>query len=174
MLCKETVKELYLIQNGRCRGELKVSMIISDVNECDSMPCQNNGTCNNTEPAGTGNYTCQCQPGYTGIHCETGMWRNPCRWVKDFDAKLSWINKYISYYCFDVIIYACTKWCILQQFPALGNLRHWQPGDRGINCERVTRRNLCRWMWDCDMMTSSNGNIFRVTGHLCGKFTGPR
>ena len=25
-----------------------------------------------------------------------------------------------------------------------------------------------------DMMTSSNGNIFGVTGHLCGEFTGPR
>ena len=24
-----------------------------------------------------------------------------------------------------------------------------------------------------DMMTSSNGNIFHVTGHLCGEFTGP-
>ena len=24
------------------------------------------------------------------------------------------------------------------------------------------------------MMTSSNGNIFRVTGHLCGEFTGPQ
>ena len=24
------------------------------------------------------------------------------------------------------------------------------------------------------MLTSSNGNIFRVTGHLCGEFTGPR
>ena len=24
------------------------------------------------------------------------------------------------------------------------------------------------------MMTSSNGNIFRVTGHLCGEFNGPR
>ena len=23
-------------------------------------------------------------------------------------------------------------------------------------------------------MTSSNGNLFRVTGHLCGEFTGPR
>ena len=23
------------------------------------------------------------------------------------------------------------------------------------------------------MMTSSNGNILRVTGHLCGEFTGP-
>ena len=27
---------------------------------------------------------------------------------------------------------------------------------------------------DLIMMTSSNGNIFRVTGHLCGEFTGPR
>ena len=26
---------------------------------------------------------------------------------------------------------------------------------------------------DIDMMTSSNGNIFRVTGPLCGEFTGP-
>ena len=25
----------------------------------------------------------------------------------------------------------------------------------------------------CTMMTSSNGNIFRVTGSLCGEFTGP-
>ena len=25
-----------------------------------------------------------------------------------------------------------------------------------------------------NMMTASNGNIFRVTGHLCGEFTGPR
>ena len=24
------------------------------------------------------------------------------------------------------------------------------------------------------MVTSSNGNIFRITGHLCGEFTGPR
>ena len=28
--------------------------------------------------------------------------------------------------------------------------------------------------WYRTMMTSSNGNIFRVTGHLCGEFTGPR
>ena len=36
--------------------------------------------------------------------------------------------------------------------------------------------NLIAWNrlidW-CGMMTSSNGNIFRVTGHLCGEFTGP-
>ena len=27
--------------------------------------------------------------------------------------------------------------------------------------------------WVYFMMTSSKGNIFRVTGHLCGEFTGP-
>ena len=29
-------------------------------------------------------------------------------------------------------------------------------------------------MMDISMMTSSNGNIFRVTGHMCGEFTGHR
>ena len=34
---------------------------------------------------------------------------------------------------------------------------------------RTTWPQFCRLM-----MTSSNGNIFRVTGHLCGEFTSPR
>ena len=37
------------------------------------------------------------------------------------------------------------------------------------------RRKLTRnrsWPTNYNMMTSSNGNIFRVTGHLCGEFTG--
>ena len=32
---------------------------------------------------------------------------------------------------------------------------------------------LCLQRAQC-VMTSSNGNTFRVTGHLCGEFTGPR
>ena len=32
------------------------------------------------------------------------------------------------------------------------------------------RCSVIRWY---NMMTSSNGNIFHVTGHLCGEFTGP-
>ena len=33
-----------------------------------------------------------------------------------------------------------------------------------------------RQSYDCpsNMMTSSNGNVLRVTGNLCGEFTGPR
>ena len=33
---------------------------------------------------------------------------------------------------------------------------------------------MSRLGWPHCMMTSSNGNIFRVTGHVCGEFTGPR
>ena len=32
----------------------------------------------------------------------------------------------------------------------------------------------CCINYSADMMTSSNGNIFRATGHLCGEFTGHR
>ena len=35
-------------------------------------------------------------------------------------------------------------------------------------------RNVEHWFLLASMMTSSNGNIFRVTGHLCGEFTGTR
>ena len=35
---------------------------------------------------------------------------------------------------------------------------------------QTPRRNIC----NPDIMTSSNGNIFRVTGLLCGEFTGHR
>ena len=37
--------------------------------------------------------------------------------------------------------------------------------------EKNTRKN-CLGL-NCAIMTSSNGNIFRVTGLLCGEFTGP-
>ena len=40
--------------------------------------------------------------------------------------------------------------------------------------DKMPFRKLHRTSVLFDMMTSSNGNIFRVTGHLCGEFTGPR
>ena len=44
----------------------------------------------------------------------------------------------------------------------------WQAVPSMIERSLLMRANICI------MMTSSNGNIFRVTGHLCGEFTGPR
>ena len=44
-----------------------------------------------------------------------------------------------------------------------------------LNKNYVHGSRFCVLFNSCssDMMTSSNGNIFRVTGHLCGEFTGP-
>ena len=38
-----------------------------DVNECESSPCKNGGTCID----GVDLYTCQCLAGYSGDDCET-------------------------------------------------------------------------------------------------------
>lgn len=42
--------------------------LIADINECESNPCQNNATCVDQ----INQYTCNCLPGYTGKHCQTG------------------------------------------------------------------------------------------------------
>ena len=42
------------------------------------------------------------------------------------------------------------------------------------NLSRALRRSTPTNLSKCIMMTPSNGNIFRVIGHLCGEFTGPR
>ena len=45
----------------------------------------------------------------------------------------------------------------------------------GINVLVDCLFEQCSWgMPTTSMMTSSNGNIYRVTGHLCGEFTGHR
>eukprot|EP00112_Aurelia_sp_Birch-Aquarium-sp1_P019496 Seg483.2 transcript_id=Seg483.2/GoldUCD/mRNA.D3Y31 product=Fibropellin-3 protein_id=Seg483.2/GoldUCD/D3Y31 len=40
-----------------------------DINECESEPCLNGGTCAN----GNNQYTCSCVPGYQGTNCETNI-----------------------------------------------------------------------------------------------------
>ena len=38
-----------------------------DIDECESIPCQNGGNCTD----GIARYTCDCIPGHTGENCET-------------------------------------------------------------------------------------------------------
>lgn len=39
-----------------------------DINECDSSPCENGGSCEDE----VDDYTCHCLAGYSGDHCQTG------------------------------------------------------------------------------------------------------
>ena len=40
---------------------------MSDIDECVSNPCQNEGLCVD----GVNAYTCECSSGYSGVNCET-------------------------------------------------------------------------------------------------------
>ena len=46
--------------------------------------------------------------------------------------------------------------------------------NRIYTCKTISDDNWEQDSFFYDMMTSSNGTIFRVTCHLCGEFTGPR
>ena len=41
-------------------------LLFSDINECASSPCQNEGICNDL----VNSYTCTCPPRYKGERCE--------------------------------------------------------------------------------------------------------
>ena len=42
--------------------------ISSEINECDSNPCQNGGTCGD----GIASFSCSCPTGYEGDQCQMG------------------------------------------------------------------------------------------------------
>lgn len=49
-----------------------IHFIYKVINECDNQICQNDGTCEDLD--GLSRWRCNCLPGFTGIHCETGKY----------------------------------------------------------------------------------------------------
>lgn len=43
-------------------------ILIIDIDECHSNPCQHGGSCHDR----SNGYTCACRPGYSGTVCQTG------------------------------------------------------------------------------------------------------
>ena len=82
----------------------------------------------------------------------------------------SWLTRNIQFIC------STLEYCTLNY---MGNLspRLQRLANKDILTKHSSdKRNPYHHRDDSSghMMTSSNGNIFRVTGHLCGEFTGPR
>ena len=66
-------------------------------------------------------------------------------------------------YVYDSSLFLCFERCCFERYSILNvSITH-----------RVSEDTLSK-LHCFFMKTSSNGNIFRVTGHLCGEFTGPR
>ena len=41
---------------------------LTDIDDCASHPCKNNGTCSDR----VNGFNCSCAPGFNGVQCETG------------------------------------------------------------------------------------------------------
>ena len=75
-----------------------------------------------------------------------------------------------------------TTWIFVQQHVQANKNRNAKAplvlyeGDPPLpgRCGKCFHVMIASWSWSCDMMTSSNGNIFRVIGPLCGEFTSHR
>lgn len=48
--------------------EFTIGLLDLDEDECASSPCKNGGTCTET----AGGFTCTCQKGFKGKHCDQG------------------------------------------------------------------------------------------------------
>ena len=64
----ELILGLYTLKGNRLSKYIHLYVLISDIDECVSLPCQHGGTCNDH----VNNYMCTCFVGYTGTVCETG------------------------------------------------------------------------------------------------------
>ena len=66
--------------------------------------------------------------------------------------------------------------CLIMCFHYLPYASRWgvqTVGEQFISTKLIVSMIIMGYYWGYFMMTS-NGNIFRVTGHLCGEFTGQR
>ena len=74
--CKDTLQPFFYRSSLICvclsikNNDLIYNTIyVLDILECASNPCKNGAACVD----GTNFYTCTCEDGYTGVHCDTGI-----------------------------------------------------------------------------------------------------
>lgn len=65
---KENSVSIWFVVFLYCHWLIQIKVNFSDIDECASNPCQNNGTCNDL----INQYNCTCVAGYSGYQCQTG------------------------------------------------------------------------------------------------------
>ena len=66
-------------------------------------------------------------------------------------------------------------WPFVSDPPVIGEFPPQRTSNaKKFSCHDAIAHSTPHYALEQHMMTSSNGNIFRVTGHLCGEFTSPR
>lgn len=72
--CDTVVVVCVGVEVGKCDSVVVVVVYMDihvEVGRCDSGPCRNGATCIDVDES---TYTCSCAPGFTGTHCENGLY----------------------------------------------------------------------------------------------------
>ena len=73
-----------------------------DIDECESNPCENGGTCTDMEDG----YSCACESGFTGPECETGNINfSLCGHIYRINKISYWVK--LSLLCYCEICFCC-------------------------------------------------------------------
>lgn len=63
------------------------TVCFTDIDECDPLPCQQNGTCTDA----INMYICFCPQGFTGSNCESGkIWLITYKYIQLFRVRLNY------------------------------------------------------------------------------------
>ena len=95
----------------------------TDVDECLSIPCQNNGTCVDS----SGNFTCNCTAGFKGKQCSEDV--DECEGVQACEATQFCNNSYGGYECIPFI-----GWCQTSYCNSHGRCEILEDGRKGCSC----------------------------------------
>ena len=106
-------------------------------------------------------------------------WRKPIHrvalQVSNYCSKwISFLVMYIATTSYSILIYHRTE---ERENVFNTNVNTYVMFFENIYFDRVKKDDFLKWngqILQWNMMTSSNRNMFRVTGHLCGEITGPR
>ena len=104
-----------------------------------------------------------CSCAWTKFLCGLSL-----RWIC-YDARMREPNIHIS--SFPVFLYGPKTTCDMNALPYVFWATHQHC--QHLNQDVFAYDKMLLKTFFIIMMTSSNGKIFRVTGHLCGEFTGP-
>ena len=67
----DIAREAHTVNPFQLRKGMNNKLFFTDIDECNSNPCQNGATCRDH----VNSYSCTCVAGFNGTNCETSKWK---------------------------------------------------------------------------------------------------
>ena len=91
--CSRCQSDIHRINKLLIISSLRLAIFFTDIDDCVNHTCSNNGSCED----GVNSYSCNCQEGYSGDHCETGKLVFRCWFYSDCFCKFHSVGRPFSF-----------------------------------------------------------------------------